>query len=222
MLLTLNDPLASLGGGAPQPFPTDGLLAYWPLDDLTDSSGNGRTLTNAGGVTFGTGKIGNGAVFDGGQTSYLTRYLSGLSGNFTVSLWMKPTSHASYTGVLGIDQWQNGLLFRYGSQYDNFYLFNSHKPFVSLTEITEGQWSYVTITGTGGVYCVYVNAELRTTGSYSGTFQSNALLNIGEPIAGPSRTFIGTMDSLGIWNRGLTAREVANLYNNGAGLDYPA
>jgi hypothetical protein len=44
---------------------TDNLQAFYKLSDLSDSSGNNRTLTNNGNVTFASGKIGNAAVFDG-------------------------------------------------------------------------------------------------------------------------------------------------------------
>lgn len=40
-------------------------VAQYDLEDLTDSSGNGLTLTNNGSVTFGPAKFSNGAEFDG-------------------------------------------------------------------------------------------------------------------------------------------------------------
>jgi len=52
----------------------DGLSAYWNFNDdcsggvsLADSTGNGYTLTNVGGVTLGTGVVGGCAVFGEGQ-----------------------------------------------------------------------------------------------------------------------------------------------------------
>ena len=35
------------------------------------------------------------------------------------------------------------------------------------------------------------------------------------------RSFKGTIDELGIWNRALTDADVSKLYNNGNGLSYP-
>ena len=57
---------------------TDNLQAFYKLSDLSDSSGNNRTLTNNGNVSFASGKLGNAAVFDG------SNYLSG-TGNIVLN-----------------------------------------------------------------------------------------------------------------------------------------
>jgi hypothetical protein len=66
---------------------TDNILAYWNFDNdgsggvsLADSTGNGNTLTNSGGVTLGTGIIAGDAVFDGASylsfnTTHITLYI---------------------------------------------------------------------------------------------------------------------------------------------------
>ena len=70
---------------------TDNLLAFYKLSDTSDSSGNNRTLTNNGNVSFASGKIGNAAVFDG--QSYLTNSvdITNYSG-LTIAMWIKATN----------------------------------------------------------------------------------------------------------------------------------
>ena len=55
---------------------TNNLLAFYKLDNTTDSSGNGNTLTNNGNVSFASGKIGNAAVFDGTNNLQVTNPIS--------------------------------------------------------------------------------------------------------------------------------------------------
>jgi hypothetical protein len=77
------------------------LVAFWKLDNLTDSSGNGNTLTNNGDAQFVTGKIGNCAITDG--SNYLqnnslspTFNPNGPEGEFTISCWVNPNTLGNY------------------------------------------------------------------------------------------------------------------------------
>ena len=73
-----------------QHWPSPNILALWHLADVNDSSGNSRTLTNNNTVTFGTGKLGNCALFGAyNSNKNLSREAIGvdLSGNASVSGW---------------------------------------------------------------------------------------------------------------------------------------
>ena len=78
---------------------TTGLQAFYKLDDETDSSGNGNTLTNNGNVSFASGKIGNAAVFDGGNR-FLSIAAPITSRPLTIAGWVKlnllPTNQALF------------------------------------------------------------------------------------------------------------------------------
>jgi hypothetical protein len=69
----------------------DNCVASWKLDDLTDATGRGNTLTNNNTVTFNTGKLGNAAYFDGASSQYLSRTSSAdleLGDiDFTIGFW---------------------------------------------------------------------------------------------------------------------------------------
>lgn len=84
--------------------PTANTQGLYRLEDLNDTSGNSRTLTNTGVVTFTEAKFTNGANFGSANT---TKYLSvanamGINGNaVTISGWVKilaaPASTVLYT-----------------------------------------------------------------------------------------------------------------------------
>jgi arabinan endo-1,5-alpha-L-arabinosidase len=194
---------------------TDNLQAFYKLSDLSDSSGNNRTLTNNGNVSFASGKIGNAAVFDG--QSYMESNLTEINNDFSVSGWIKPNEINSYTACFGINQYTDGLLFRVGSGVDQLYVFGA---WVTVGSFSPEVWTHVLITGSNGIAKAYVNNELAVTVSYDATMGFGATPNF---IAGASRHNLeqdllnGQIDAVGIWNRALTDAEVAELYNNRAG-----
>jgi len=79
---------------------TDGILAYWKLDDSgwTDATGNGYTLTDAGAtpVPTGDGIINSGAVSNGSD-QYLKNDSITVGSSYSVSLWVNVISN------LGLD-----------------------------------------------------------------------------------------------------------------------
>ena len=81
---------------------TDGCVAYYKLDDLTDEVAS-YDLTNNNGVTFDTGLIGNGADGGTGTTTkdLVTTSSWGINGNVSsFSMWVK--SGGDPVGVDGI------------------------------------------------------------------------------------------------------------------------
>ncbi len=82
------------------------LLAYYSFDTLgtitTDSSGNGRTLTNNG-ATIGTGKFGTGGASFNGSSDFLFRNDASLgltSGDFSVAFWYQSPS-VNFSAIAG-------------------------------------------------------------------------------------------------------------------------
>jgi len=58
---------------------------------------------------------------------------------------------------------------------------------------------------------------------FNGLLNASATNGLGNPIINIGGTghenFIGSIDAVGIWNRALSSAEVAELYNNGTGLE---
>src|SRR6266550_1023978 len=76
-----------------------GLQAYYKLEGLTDSSGNGLDLTDHGTVTFVAGKVNNAANFATPVTQYLSHSLDAHyapgTGDYTVSFWFNTSDRKS-------------------------------------------------------------------------------------------------------------------------------
>jgi arabinan endo-1,5-alpha-L-arabinosidase len=193
---------------------TDNLLAFYKLDDLTDSSGNGNTLTNNGNVSFASGKIGNAAVFDGSHCVSSNCEIP-VSTTASISLWVKPnlldagryqTLIGKYSGLnIGIDP--SNQIF-----VDDF-----TQPLLAGTILTTEFWYHIFTKVDNGISYLYVNGELITSAP-------NILNTVVDFYIGGEGNisvdyFDGLIDAVGIWNRALSDAEVAALYNNGTGLE---
>lgn len=222
-------PFANVG----LPFPTDGLLAFWKLDDFTDSSVNGNDLTGHNGVTFESGLIGDCArTAWGNDGSYLTSDLS-VNGDATLSMWFKWDS-------LPIAN-PGGFQDRYPlvvQKYPTFCIStNSNYPrklFLSdmatwtgdpsTFEFTVGEWCHIVTTFENGHAKVYANGVLileTPEGHTNGLNSGGRLLGWGGDNVDAATSY-GTdtqFDAIGIWNRVLTQTEIATLYNNGNGRE---
>ncbi len=223
---------------------TTSITSYWKMDE---SSGNAsdsvasHTLTNNN-VTYGTGIIHNGAVFNSTTDSLVTSTITDFNFSgataFSFQAWTNQTTLANDGYIIAhIQSTANfpGYVFQVRSTGEVvFYIGqdNGGGNVLYLTSpagsITTGAWYHIVVTydGTktpGGTH-VYVNAvdkSLTTvfnnfsgSSAYSGTFQ------IGSRESN-SINFAGTIDEVGIWARVLSAGEVTQLYNGGVGLQYP-
>jgi hypothetical protein len=136
------------GGGGGSSSLLTGLLAFYNLSDLTDSSGNGNTLTNNNGVTFSSGKIGNAATLNG--SNWLTVTPTGIEGrNLSVFCWVK-TSGAGYNFVISADksgeQWGNLMTQPGGTFWGEFFLDGNFFNFSSNTVINNNEWRHIGMT----------------------------------------------------------------------------
>lgn len=199
---------------------SSGLQAFYRLDDLTDSSGNGNTLTNNGGVTFSTGKIGYAADFSGSNYLSVAGTSPFGSNDFSVGGWVNATN-------LGNDQ---KMFFIGGSDGFGISLLENiihlAKPnvadlydFTSVSSVTNNSYFHLVVTRSGNIFTAYVN------GSSIGTYDSGSTINftgtdiyLGAYIGG-GYNLQGQIDAVGVWNRALTLGEISSLYNYGAGLE---
>ncbi len=201
---------------------TDNLLAFYKLSDLSDSSGNNRTLTNNGNVSFASGKIGNAAVFDG-TNSLDSNFVVPDTGDFTITSWFNPAG-GPFALVGNTKEWAQGF-FEIGSSDPGLqdgkirlYLANSTEIVGVATDdqFTESVWNHVAVRRSGSTFKIWLNGVLQSaTYEYSGSLESDSL-TLGKSTY---THFNGSMDAFGIWNRALSDAEVAALYNNGTGLE---
>ncbi|MDP6771179.1 MAG: LamG domain-containing protein, partial [Anaerolineales bacterium] len=88
----------------------------------------------------------------------------------------------------------------------------------SNTTLSTGAWYHIAATRSGNTLTIYVNGVADATATYSGTpYTSTDPLTIGYAThhsAGPVK-----LDEVAVWDKGLSAAEIATLYNSGGGLD---
>jgi hypothetical protein len=203
---------------------TDNLLAFYKLNDLTDSSGNGNTLTNNGDVTFSSGKIGNAAVFDGSNN-----YLQGPSGilptstsDYALSLWVNFASASAPDAIMLISSVGiGGFCLYYAVNWYGPVGLAVSKYGVSDTRFnwtpTENTWHHVVINKVADDVSVLINGTLIGTNNFNPGFDDKDLAIGGVWEA--SQSLNGSIDAVGVWSRALSEAEVAELYNSGTGYE---
>jgi hypothetical protein len=199
---------------------TDNLQAFYKLSDTSDSSGNNRTLTNNGNVSFASGKLGNAATINGNWFS--TNETLNLANNFTVACWVNINSLGSLRPA--VSQWQGGNgAFFIGTGEDN-YVFALATPWPSGLlyggPATLNQWVHLIGICSGSTQKFYINGvEVASQNIDPFTDLTQGTFKIGTLDGGEEFVFDGQIDAVGIWNRALSDAEVAELYNNGTGLE---
>ena len=208
----------------------NGLEAFYKLDDLTDSSGNGNTLTNVGGVTFSSGKIGDCAIFDanGAGGKHLATSVSGGPGSgLTVSMWVKIVS-TSVAGSLiqAVTGDQSGWFIALdGGSSRLAYLAGSGTWSVAEqfgSPFSDNVWYHIVKRADASGVKIYIDGA--EAGSWANNTWTSAPIELGHfayHSGSRDESWNGSIDSVGIWNRALTSGEIAELYNSGAGKETP-
>lgn len=99
-------------------------------------------------------------------------------------------------------------------------------------DMSSGSWYHVamvydgTLSGDANRLKVWVNGVAKTLSANAGAVPSSlrdggATFYLGRFGGTLTRYYNGDMDEVGLWNRALTAAEVATLYNDGDGVTYP-
>lgn len=215
-------PFATLTGGDV----TNGLALHWKFDDgagtiAVDSSGNGNTgaLVNKSDSSWIGGQFGSALSFNGGsQYVFNSNLVQALSGDMTVSCWVRYTTTAGAaldltdSGSAGLQIREDGTLGRLG-------WVNAGGPSTALYTTwslhLDGRWHHVAYVREGTTYRMYV--DNRFVGECGGTVVGYTKLFAGKNSAGTY--WVGKMDDLRIYNRALTWGEVGSL-KAGEGMGY--
>lgn len=204
------------------------ILAYWKLDaagsalSLADSTPNGYTLANNGGVALGTGKINGGSVFNGSLSEGLQNLFTATAlplqsaDQFSISYWL------NYSSTSSLQVFYSGQSNYSNQGFDD----GAGTVFVCAagvcvttpsSSLTSG-WNHLVTTVGGGSLKLYVNGGLVATGTTSASLIDLELILGNQESIYP---LTGSLDEVGIWNRALTSAEVTALYNGGNGISYP-
>lgn len=192
-----------------------------------DSSGTGNTGTLVNGPVYVPGNIGPyalnfnngtpnaGLLVDVPGSSSLT-----LSGDGTLSAWINPTDFTTYYESIlskrhaGGDANDNYELFiDQGNHYLDFY---NGTVFTTLTQVQTGTWTLITLVVSGSNCLYYINGILSTTFTSCGFGSTNTSddFKVGYFTDGASdnQQYYGQEDDVRVYNRALSADDVAELY----------
>lgn len=227
-----------------------GLLAYWPLDVLTESttdiSGNNQTLfgTNMDAITNPVDGYRNNAMsFNGSITNFLIR-TNGPGDSlpayrnpaYTVALWVKGNyvgqsdrrvfSESSYLNnnplmTIGTANGAGSGVVDIFIRNDNGVTPHNHK--LSSLVAFDGNWHHIAWVDNNGFAQLYVDG-VQDTNNFN--YTRGVLTTYIDSLAVVYRTnaqalFTGLIDDTAIWKRSLTQSEVQYVMTNGAVLPRP-
>jgi len=216
---------------SPLPNPLwNGMLAYYTGDNTADDAKGTAHGTLTNGTTYGTGKINGGFSFDGiNDTVTLSNTVTKFSSStpFTYNVWVKAVSRTGFI-YMDANAGMAGTAIGFYGGTIAFYIGDVAGLFGSGIVIPLNTWTMVTITYNGIVnqsnnLLFYTNGTFVYGLNMSTEFNlPNASSNKQIGSGGWRSYFNGNIDELGIWGRELTAAEVTELYNAGAGKQYVA
>jgi hypothetical protein len=239
--VSLGEPnTTSLSSGLVGYWPLDGATTNWATNTTRDLSGQGNTGTLVSMSTTTSpvaGKIGQALQLNG--TGYIQSVnnsgYSSLTQPYTIALWIDPANDSGgdlITTARGTSPWDGIWLIRGAacgggasktiSISTNDLSANSLCVYTSATTVSANVWTHVVATYDGtnhsSGFKVYINGRsvsLATISNSSGTSYTNRPWAIGSiPNSGISY-YRGALDDVRIYNRALSAQEVALLYATG-------
>lgn len=206
------------------------LVAYWKLEDVNATIG-GFTLTNNNTVGFNAGLYNLAA--DGGASN-TNKYLSvannlGIAGNGTisVSLWLKLTTEIA-SGTYGIFVHGNSttdnryiqIYYEYNSGTRRIVLDNSGTNTNYNIALGTTNWYHLVLTrnsGAAGTADLWVNNVKQISAAAKSSSTTGNKFNI---LSDNSAVIFlsGLIDDVGVFNKVLSATEVAQIYQSGGGF----
>ena len=228
--------IASFKNASAQSFLTNGLVAYYPFNgNANDVSGNGNngTVHNA---VLAADRFGNpnACYAFNGRDSYITvpnnRAISSFAGAMTVSCWFTLVDKPSNYQWLGIVSKAAATTIGGGSGFEirthfvesdnnrcangQGYILGEDAHFKQSWNFNGATWYHCVAVSSGNETLLYLNGQPVSRGSNSGNFNNREPLTIGgQNGAFDGRLHAGKIEDVRIYNRALSAVEVAQLYN---------
>jgi hypothetical protein len=198
--------------------------------NVTDVVHGTHNVSLIAGAHTGTGgKIGNGIIFDGvNDEANITDQLdwANLSSNdlqgFTISAWLQADNDDDYildsinaggnSGFLLFTQTGKCKL-HVGTSGSNVNVLSNQSCTAKGLFHWVGVWNGTTI-------YQYVNGTLQNHTALINTWANSTTVFLMGDEHGGGGQLTGVIDELAMWNRTLTASEISDLWNNGAGITY--
>lgn len=220
-------------GLEPLDYGDSSLVGYWTMDEgangvAYDYSGMNATGTWSGAQVgtsgyYSSGKIGPYAGTFDGSTTYISDTGNSpalvLTTGMTLVAWVKLS--ALNNDVKVISKRPSYVLTVFSNNVPETEIFigstsNDTRSASGGTVLTTGKWYQLAGTYNGNILTTYVNGVLDRQISVSGAMDSTAfVLNIGKTADGLADYFPGSIDDARVYNRALSAGEIAALYSGG-------
>jgi PKD repeat protein len=203
------------------------LLAFYALNadgsgglSMADSSGNSRVLTNTNAAALSTGVIQGSALFNGSSQSLTGSFSLNPAQPYTISMWVNVSQMKNFFSIFAGST--AGTLNIHGDSAGGLSWNNAAAgDFSQSGFFSANQWMHcVFVRGASNVMTAYRNGVAVKTATGSPGYSQLSVFDIGNVRHMGGFEFAGKIDSVGIWNRALTAAEIARLYNSGAGFEF--
>lgn len=195
---------------------TTGLVGHWSFD-AADVDAKGQVLDKSATAAHGTatavvfepGRIGNGARLDG-KDSFIKGKAPALGGSFTLMAWVKIADlaagqHTIWSGDVKGSPYirvnQDGLVGFLKAEVAQFG--------IASVPVKAGEWTHVAATFHQDAWAIYVGGKIAGEGKVAADFAAPAVYSIGRNLPGGPRPFKGLIDEMRVYNRALSAQEVA-------------
>ena len=200
----------------------------WNFDNTYANKANTYSFTSNTGTSFTTNRFGetNKALAINNTGTFISGGVTGLpTGNSarTISFWFRNNTpqfqdlfvygDAGANNCYGVMMDQFGSFLNYRQNFGSTYTPIVNTTVSSTTSI--GSWYHVVLVYTGDSARIYRNGEINgeAASAIPLTTPTGALtVNIGRVLTASSTPFNGAIDDLRIYNRALTANEVARLH----------
>jgi glucose/arabinose dehydrogenase/chitodextrinase len=221
------------------------LMAGWPFSESTGTTtadvtsyGNTASFNSLSSPTWAAGKYGSGVHFSGSTSDYLTVNDSptmDVTGTaLTLSMWIYPAGGTSHDQVPFGKFWNGtgGPYYQYGLELDrgdtpHFWIGTTAGTAAGAamgSALPVGQWSHLAVVYNGSYAAFYVNGNLISTPSLTGSIadRQGSTILIGNDI-GHNQGFVGSLDDVRLYKRVLTQSAVqadmnTPLVNSGTGI----
>lgn len=223
-----------------QPLLLDSLVSYWKLDETSgtrvDSHTGGNDLTDNNTVGSATGIINDGANFILPNNEFLSHINNSslqVTSDFTFSCWVKcqtsPTNPDLFPVIAKGDLGSGTTDYMLYIHPTAGFVFTVNDPLtVGATPnsaLSTGTWYNALCWYDSGTQKASIRVNDDTTfTSPAGTValvQTTKTFILGTRDGASPPYMSGIIDEVGFWKRLLTAGEITQLYNSGAGLAYP-
>lgn len=215
----------------------DDIKAGYKLDGNSNDCVGSKNGTDSN-ISYGAGKIGDCAVFDGSSSRILIDDHADVSpvGDFSISAWVNSDSVSNFRrGICGKYRGDStGRSFYWGIKQSDgvctLAVYSSGTVGVEKTidigDMTAGTWYHFVIAfdlsaGSAELFVNNVSKGTMTGFSTAGVYDSTAKVAIGDFGEAEGNWWDGKIDEIYLWFKCLTTDEIAVLYNDGAGRTHP-